>query len=569
MVNTDRLCKGCMNDNGGERNCPICGHDSASDNAAQYLSIGTWLNNNRYLIGKVIEENGDTTVYIGWDNDNNDVVHIAEYLPAGLARRSADRMTVSPADNEGIAFNRGLDEFVQLFTALSKIPTTAYILPVVDIFESNGTVYAVTSTVSSITLKDFLIRNGGVLKWEQIKLLFIPLLTTISQLHEAEIVHRGISPETILVGRDGHLYLSGFSIKSARVANTEFAYKLAPGFSAPEQYDVSAESGVESDVYAIGAVIFRAAIGSIVPDAKERLINDKLSIPANAAESISKGALIAIAGALKVNVAERTPSAEKFKKMIEAAQGMATLEEVAPAPVQKKSGSGVKYAIISSVITALIFLILILLFGNLFGDVFKKKESEPNNSLQNSSVATEEIFQNEHIIETDDGVVLPNWTGYTYSEILSDINKNNYEFEIVIAGKEYSENVDEGRVIRLVEHEMIGKKIEPNSRISVVISLGKSMRKLPDNLMGMTIEEAEFALLKAGFSLSNVTFRPRVADGKNGTVIGVSHNGDVSVDEHITIDYCDGNNNDETPDDNTSSGDGSGDNTSSEIDPIE
>ncbi len=569
MVNTDRLCKGCMNDNGGERNCPICGHDSASDNAAQYLSIGTWLNNNRYLIGKVIEENGDATVYIGWDNDNNNVVHIAEYLPAGLARRSADRMTVSPADNEGIAFNRGLDEFVQLFTALSKMPTTAYILPVVDIFESNGTVYAVTSTVSSITLKDFLIRNGGVLKWEQIKLLFMPLLTTVSQLHEAGISHRGISPETILVGRDGHLYLSGFSIKSARVANTEFAYKLAPGFSAPEQYDVSEESGVESDVYALGAVIFRAAIGSTVPDAKERLVNDKLSIPANAAESISKGALIAIAGALKVNVAERTPSAEKFKKMIEAAQGVAPVAEIAPAPVQKKGGSGVKYAIISSVVTAIIFLILILLFGNLFGDVFKKSESEPNNSRQNSSVVTEEIFQKEHIIETDDGVVLPNWTGYTYSEILSDINKNNYEFEIVIAGKEYSENVDEGRVIRLVEHEMIGKKIESNSRISVVISLGKSMRKLPDNLMGMTIEEAEFALLKAGFSLANVTFRPRVADGEEGTIIGVSHNGDVSVDEHITFDYCDGNNNDETPDDNTSSGNSSGENTSSEITPAE
>lgn len=569
MVNTDRLCKGCMNDNGGERNCPICGHDSASDNAAQYLSIGTWLNNNRYLVGKVIEENGDATVYIGWDNDNNAVVHISEYLPAGLARRSADRMTVSPADNEGIAFNRGLDEFVQLFTALSKLPESTYILPVVDLFESNGTVYAVTATVSSITLKDFLIRNGGVLKWEQIKLLFMPLFTTISQLHEAGIVHRGISPDTILVSRDGRLYLSGFSIKAARVANTEFAYKLSPGFSAPEQYDVGGEAGPECDVYALGSVVFRAAIGSVVPDAKERLANDKLSIPANAAETISKGALIAIAGALKVNLAERTNSVEKFKKMIEAAQVVAPVEEVAPTPVQKKSG-GVKYAIISSVITALIFVILILLFRNVFGDALKKDEDESKSNRDTSSIVTEEIFQKENIIEADDGVVLPNWTGKTYSEILVDINNNNYEFEVVIAGKEYSENIPEGKVVRHVEPDMIGKKIEPNSRILIVISLGKSMKKLPDNLVGMTIEEAEFALLKAGFSLANVTFRPRDAEGEYGKILGVSHNGDVSVDEHITIDYCDRENAVEDPENNGSSDTGSGnDAPSNELNPVE
>ena len=30
MINTERLCLGCMNDSGGEQICPICGYDSAS-----------------------------------------------------------------------------------------------------------------------------------------------------------------------------------------------------------------------------------------------------------------------------------------------------------------------------------------------------------------------------------------------------------------------------------------------------------------------------------------------------------------------------------------------------------
>ena len=101
-----------MNDNGGEKVCPICGHDSSEDNTAAQLAIGTWLNANRFLVGKVIEEGGDGITYIGWDNDSNAVVNIREYFPDGLAVRSGDRMTVTPAAEKGLAFNKGMEEFV-------------------------------------------------------------------------------------------------------------------------------------------------------------------------------------------------------------------------------------------------------------------------------------------------------------------------------------------------------------------------------------------------------------------------------------------------------------------------
>ena len=35
MVNTERLCLGCMNDNGGEQVCPICGFDNSADNSKE------------------------------------------------------------------------------------------------------------------------------------------------------------------------------------------------------------------------------------------------------------------------------------------------------------------------------------------------------------------------------------------------------------------------------------------------------------------------------------------------------------------------------------------------------
>ncbi|MBR2044213.1 MAG: protein kinase [Clostridia bacterium] len=318
MVNTDRLCMSCMNDNGGEKICSICGYDSSKDNPSHLLSIGTWINANRYLIGKVIEEGGDGVTYIGWDNDINAVVNIREYFPTGLAVRSSDRMTVSPAADKGLAFNRGMNEFVSLFTSLEAMSPATAILKTVEVFEANGTVYSVAQTVSGITLKAFLLRNGGALKWEQLRPLFMPLLSSVRELHEKGIVHRAISPDTIIVGRDGKLYLTGFSIKDSKISGTDFAVALSSGYAAPEQYGyLNADSNEKSDIYALGAVMFRCLIGTALPDANERINNDSLSIPAKVTETIPRNVLGAIANTLKVNPSQRTTSADRLKQMLE------------------------------------------------------------------------------------------------------------------------------------------------------------------------------------------------------------------------------------------------------------
>ncbi len=531
MVNTERLCMGCMNDNGGEKICPICGHDSASDNPAQYLSIGTWLNGNRYIVGKVIEENGDSVVYIGWDNDNNAIVNITEYLPAGISRRSADRLTVGPNEDTGMQFTSGKEAFAALHTTLSRLKISG-ILQVIDVFDSNGTIYSVCNTVSSITLKDFLIRNGGLLKWEQTKPLVMPLLSSLSELHNAGIVHFGISPETILVGRDGRLYLSGFSIKNARCANDGFAYKLSAGYSAPEQYDIEADCGSAADVYAMGAVLFRCVIGSTPPDAKERLINDRLSIPANAAETVSKGALVAIANALKVDSSVRTASAERLKKMVEAAVTVTTAD-IPAEPPKKKKASGRKYAVIASLITAVFFIAVI---GGLvhFLDL-GKGNSEPSSSIESSS-NYEPVFPQVNIKYNDDGVDVPDWSGKTYSDVIKEINDQNILLEVVILGKVYSDEFEKGTI---VNQTVKSEKVEPNSEIGVYLSLGSSNITMP-NIIGLTREEATVALFKAGFLNENIEFRARLSDSIPGTVTGatVKARETVSVDSRVIIDYC-------------------------------
>ena len=90
MQNTDRLCMGCMNDNGGEQVCPICGYDEQSLHPDSALPPRSWLGGDRYLVGKVLDTNGEGVTYLGWDNENDSIVWIREYFPAGLCERTPE-----------------------------------------------------------------------------------------------------------------------------------------------------------------------------------------------------------------------------------------------------------------------------------------------------------------------------------------------------------------------------------------------------------------------------------------------------------------------------------------------
>ena len=544
MVNTDRLCMGCMNDNGGEKVCPICGYDSAEDNALQQLSVGSWLNANRYLVGKAIEEGGDGITYIGWDNDLNAVVNIREYFPEGLAVRSGDRMTVSPAPDKGLPFARGMEEFTSLFAKLNEQPQSAAILQVIDVFESNGTVYAVQSTVSGTTLKAFLIRNGGSLKWDQVKPLFMPLLATLSDLNDAGIVHRGINPDSIVVGRDGKLRLTGFGIAAARAEHTDFVAHLNTGYAAPEQYLENAETDAACDTYAMGAIMFRCLIGTTPPDAKERLTADKLSIPAKITETVPKGALVAIANTLKVEKSERVASVDRLRRMLDAVSGntvMLGLGETDEKSGKKSSGGTKKYAVLSAVITAVVFLVIIGVVMILFKDDIFGTPSEPVDNDISSAISPPDKPQ---IGDVDSNIsqpgeklyTVPDYTGYVYNDIIRDENLAS-EFEIVVVGSEYSDTVERGYVCKQTQPQ--GAKLPRDTEIGVYISMGPATITMP-NLVGMDKDQAYIRLLELGFFKSNIEFI-EVSDPSSdpGEVVSTSIKAykTVSINDSITIEW--------------------------------
>ena len=119
--------------------------------------------------------------------------------------------------------------------------------------------------VSGVTLTRYLMDNAGELSWEETENLFLPLLYTVKLLNANGIVHRGISPDNILVTDSRELKLKGVCTSAVRAINTEIRSELFAGYAAPEQYEKCSSHGEWTDVYAVCAVLYKALTGAM-PD---------------------------------------------------------------------------------------------------------------------------------------------------------------------------------------------------------------------------------------------------------------------------------------------------------------
>lgn len=545
MLNTDRLCMGCMNDCGDEQVCAVCGYDNTLDNDASRLPTRIGIAD-RYIVGRVISSNSEGATYIGWDNSDDSVVNIREYFPAGLSVRNPDK-TVSIVKGSEFAFNEGLMEFMEIYRKLVGGELQS-VSPVLSVFEENGTAYAVTRPVSGITLEDFLNRNGGSLKWEQARPLFLPLIDTVKGLNDLGIVHGGISPETIIVGRDGKLRITGICISGVRSTYGAIAAHIYSGFAALEQYGGEGAVMTEAvDVYALAAVFFRVLIGITPPSADERANGDKMSIPAHFADELPRQVLVALANGLQIDPKNRTRTVETFKNELVygetaenariAAANRKAAEDTASSTkaVKKEKNSGAKYVIISALCTTLAFALIIgILCLTVFRETLFNKDDK--NAPLTSDFADAPSVDN--IGDYDSAVVdstklydVPDLLGQYYAKIIE--NEEYEDFKFVIKGKEFSSKYPKGAVCK--QSVAAGSDVEKDTTVELIISLGPQEVKVP-NVVGLTLDEAKIELLKAGFLYENIDVAEKYdSEAKPNVVIEQTPKHSTSTNTEIVV----------------------------------
>lgn len=285
--------------------CPLCGYSPDVPSLPSYLPPGICLND-RYIVGKLLRYNGEGADYIGFDTVTSSKVTIREYMPDTLCSRNKDSTVISVKQNCVAQYKAFMSEFVELNKMLAKMRTLNHINPAIDMFGDNNTGYVVFRYIEGMNLAKYLKENAGELTWEEVKRMFPPIFTTLSLVHNAGLIHRGISPENIIVGEKNELKLIGFCIADARTANTELASEIYHGYAAPEQYSSSNWQGTWTDVYGICALLYRMLTGTTPVDAMVRMTNDTLveprslngNIPANVSKVIMNG--MALSGEMRI-----------------------------------------------------------------------------------------------------------------------------------------------------------------------------------------------------------------------------------------------------------------------------
>ena len=256
MLTETTLCMGCMNDKTYEGPCKLCGYSDSDPYIPTYLEPKTKLNE-RYIVGRLLSYNGEGAVYIGYDTKAGTKVTIKEFMPDTLCTRKKGETAITVSSNNSPLYKTNMSEFEDLNRTLMKLDSMTHIQSVLDVFNENNTCYAIYEFINGISLKTFLANSSGGLTWDQVKELFPPIFTALSLAHQAGIIHRGISPQTIFVTDKMELKLTSFCISAARTTNTEIACEIFNGYAAPEQYTNDEMNGTWTDVYGIAAVLYR------------------------------------------------------------------------------------------------------------------------------------------------------------------------------------------------------------------------------------------------------------------------------------------------------------------------
>lgn len=149
-----------------------------------------------------------------------------------------------------------------------------------DYFRDGDDLYLVMDLIEGQDLEDVLEEAGDkrldakrILEWTS------QVMDALRYCHQSGVFHRDVKPENIILTDLGRVYLVDFGIAGRR--QSEAAPTVGGGtvgFCPPEQWD-RLTFDARSDVYALGATLYRLFTRETPQDARERVIEEHLITP--------------------------------------------------------------------------------------------------------------------------------------------------------------------------------------------------------------------------------------------------------------------------------------------------
>jgi hypothetical protein len=287
------------------------------------LSIGTRLA--EFEIKGVIGEGGFGIVYLCFDHSLQRDVAVKEYMPAALAARNDDHNVIVRSKRHGEAFEAGLRSFINEARLLAQFDHPA-LVKVYRFWEQHGTAYMAMRYYEGQTFKNVVKETPDVVDEAWLKQILKPILKALRVLYKANVLHRDISPENIMIQSNGQAVLLDFG--AARQIVSDLAQSLTvilkPGFAPVEQYadDESMKQGPWTDIYSLSAVVYSAIARKAPPAAVARMLNDPIELLQDGDyPGFSKAFLAAIDRGMAVRPEQRPQTITEFAQLLDIDSG--------------------------------------------------------------------------------------------------------------------------------------------------------------------------------------------------------------------------------------------------------
>ena len=285
-----------------------------------HLSVGTYLQNGRYEILRYISSGGFGCTYEARDTkfkSKYKTVAIKEFFVKDFCNRDtlSNSVVVGTLSKKEL-FEKLRNKFIDEAEALYDLQHSN-IVRVTDKFEENGTAYYVMDYIDGKSL-NALIEEKGCLGEHEALGYIRQVSDALDYVHSSNRLHLDVKPHNIMVDGNGKAILIDFGVsKQYDEINGENNSTLmghTPGYAPLEQSGNGVrEFSPTTDIYALGATLFKLVTGMTPPPASEVNENGLPAFPGNVSAHVRR----AIEAAMQPRRKDRPQSIAELLAMLE------------------------------------------------------------------------------------------------------------------------------------------------------------------------------------------------------------------------------------------------------------
>jgi serine/threonine protein kinase len=302
---------------------------------------------NGYRLGKyafkgVLGSGGFGITYLAEDTSLDRKVAIKEMLPNDFATRLDGTTVVAKTRSDKTNLDWARARFLDEGKALAACDHPN-VIDVYEMIEANGTAYMVTQFQEGCNLESWFQNLQRRPTEKELRNILMPLLSGLEKVHRAGFLHRDIKPENIYITMDGRPVLLDFGSARQAIRGRSMVMTsiVTPGYAPFEQYHEDGHQGAWTDLYALGAVMYRGITGKKPPESIRRVADDNCeNLATTYVGQYSSRFLSSIDHALQLKETERPQSVASWRDQLGSDSIPESLPMVTP-PNGKKSSTPV------------------------------------------------------------------------------------------------------------------------------------------------------------------------------------------------------------------------------------